>query len=301
VAGILVKQNQFALPIAIASWLFISDRTLFAIWCAAAVGLAATACLALDMIYGSAIFIELLGFNRTYQLHYFLKGLPKLACLIPFAAIGIVAMRQRSSDPRWLLIAIYAGSGLVLGALQHFGAGVGENANYDAVIGGTILSGALLGSAAMDRVGGFLDRRYRAAILGLLLVPIVITAPSLLAESLGDVRNADAKEAEWSAMIADVRQAQGPVLCEVLAICFWADKPIELDFFAYGQKLRTGVDSSPLRDLIARKSAALLILDRHYDQHSGETRLPQPLPLLMRENYKLVRSTSGGIDELAPR
>ncbi len=301
VIGLLVKQNQFALPIAIASWLLIRDRKLFAIWCAAIVGLAATACLVLDMIYGPAIFVELLGFRRTYELHYFLKGLPKLACLIPFTGVGIAAVRQRPLDSRWLLIAIYAGLGLVLGALQHFGAGVGENADYDALIGGAILSGALLGSAATGRIDGFLDRRHRAAVLGLLLVPIVIAAPSPLGESLNDVRNAGAAKAEWSAMISDVQQVHGPVLCEVLAICFWADKPMALDFFAYGQRLRTGADPSPLRDLIARKSAALLILDRHYDQHSGETRLPQPLPLLMRENYELIRSTSGGIDELAPR
>lgn len=301
VAGLLTKQNQFALPIAIASWLFIRDRKLFAIWCAAAVGLMAVAWLALGMLYGSAFFVELLGFKRIYELHYFLKGLPKLACLIPFAAIGILATRQRPSDARWLLIAIYAGLGLVMGALQHFGAGVGENADYDALVGGAILSGALLGSAASGRIDGAVGRRHRAALLGLLLVPIVITAPSPLAESLSDVRTAAAAEAEWSAMISDVRQAHGPVLCEVLAICFWAGKPIELDFFAYGQKLRTGTDPAPLRDLIAQKSAALLILDRRYDQHSGETRLPPPLPLLMRENYRLVRSSSGDIDELAPR
>jgi len=298
VIGVLVKQNQFALPIAIALWLFIRDRKLFAIWCAAAAGLAAAACLALDRIYGSAIFIELFGFRRTYQLHDFLKGLPKLACLIPFAGLGIVATRQRPLDPRWLLIAIYAGFGLVLGALQRFGAGVGENANYDAVIGGTILCGAFLGSG---KVAGFLGQRYRSAVLGLMLVPIVITAPNPMAESLRDIRTADIAEAEWSAMISDVRQARGPVLCEALAICFWAGKPMELDFFAYGQKLRTGADSAPLRDLIVRKSAALLILDRNFAEHSGQTRLPQPLPDMMRENYKVVRSIGIGIDELAPR
>jgi hypothetical protein len=75
-----------------------------------------------------------------------------------------------------------------------------------------------------------------------------------------------------------------------------------LDFFAYGQTLRTGADASPLRAFIARKSAALLILDRHYAQHSrGETRLPAPFPMLMRENYKPVRNTPPDIEELAPR
>lgn len=301
VIGLLVKQNQLALPIAIVSWLFIRDRKLFAIWCAAAAGLAITAGLALDLIYGSAFYAELLGFRRTYELHDFLKGLPKLACLIPFTAVGIVAMRKRPSDSRWLLIALYAGLGLVLGALQHFGAGVGENANYDAVIGGAILTGAMLGASATGRIEGFPGPRHRAAILGLTLLPIVIAAPGPLAESLSDIRNAGVARAEWSAMISDVRQAHGPVLCEVLAICFWAGKPMELDFFAYGQKIRTGADPSPLRDIIDRESAVLLILDRHYDRHSGETRLPQPLPRLMRENYRAVRSIGTDIDELAPR
>jgi hypothetical protein len=271
------------------------------IWGIAAVALAVIACFALDVIYGSAIFVELQGFRRTHELRYFSKGLLKLSCLIPIAAVGMVAVRQRPSDPRWLLFAIYAGLGLVLGALQHFGAGVGENANYDALIGGTILCGAFLGSLATGKVDCFPGCQYRAAIFGLLLVPIIVVAPKKAARSLIDAYNAGAAQRQWSAMIADVRQARGPVLCEVLAICFWADKPMELDFFAYGQKLRTGTDPSPLRDFIARKSAALLILDRHFDQHSAEPRLPQPLPQLMRERYKLVRTASTDIDELAPR
>ena len=301
VIGVLVKQNQFALPIAIALWLLIRDRRVFTIWCVALAGLAVTACLTLEMIYGSAIFIELLGFSRTYQLHYFLKGLLKLFYLIPIAAVGIVTLRQRPSDPRWLLIAIYAGLGLVLGALEHFGAGVGANAYYDAVTGGIILCGAFLSSAAKGESACFVGRRYRTAILGLLLVPIIIAAPGTLMESLTQLDNADAAKAQWSVMISDVRQAHGPVLCEVLALCFWADKPMELDFFAYGQKLQMGTDSSLLGNFIAQKSAAILILDRHFDQHSGETRLPQPLPLLMREKYKRVRIAPIDIDELVPR
>jgi hypothetical protein len=301
VIGVLVKHNQFALPIAIASWLLVRDRKAAAIWCLAVSGLAVTAGIALEMIYGSAILSELFGFSRTYQLRYFLKGLSRLSCLIPIAVIGAISVRRRTADPRWLLFAIYAGLGLVLGALQHFGAGVGDNADYDALIGGTILCGAFLGSAATTRIDYVQGPRYRVAILGLLLVPILIVAPNSLMESLTELRNAAVVETEWSAMIADVRQARGPVLCEVLAICFWADKPMELDFFAYGQKLRTGADSSGLRNFITDKTAALLILDRHYDQHSGETRLTQPLPLLMRENYKLVPGGSTDIEELRPR
>jgi hypothetical protein len=139
------------------------------------------------------------------------------------------------------------------------------------------------------------------AILGFLLLPIIIVAPIKAVRSLMEAYNADAAKGQWSAMIADVRQAHGPVLCEVLAICFWADKPMELDFFAYGQKLRTGTDPSLLRDFIDRKSAAILILDRHFDQHAGEARLPPPLPLLMRQKYQPVRTAWADIDELAPR
>ena len=284
VIGALVKHNQFALPIAIVSWLLVRDRKAAAMWCVSVLILAAAACLTLAMIYGAVIFNELFGFSRTYELRYFLKGLSRLSCLSPIIAVGVVIIiRQRPVDPRWLLFVIYTGLGLVLGALQHFGAGVGDNADYDALTGATILCCALLGSAATAKIDCVLGRRYRAAILSLLLVPIVIVAPTTLMESMTELRNAAVAEAEWSAMISDVRQARGPVLCEVLAICFWAGKPMELDFFAYGQKLRMGTDSSELRNLISDKIAAILVLDRHYDLHSGETRLPQPLPFLMRE------------------
>ena len=301
VIGLLTKQNQFALPLAIASWLYARDRQLFVTWWTAVIGFTAMACLTLDLIYGSQIFVEICGFSRTYTLKYFLKGLPKLACLIPFWVVGLIGLRQLPLDARWSLIAIYAGLGTVLSALQHLGAGVGENADYDALIGCTILACSLLGSGATRGCTRVFDRRRRAAALSLLLFPILITAPNPLAESLHDIRDINGMTARWSAMVTDVRNAPGPVLCEVLAVCFWAGKPMTLDFFAYGQKLRTGTDSAPLSAYVARKSAALIIRDRHFDQHSGEARLPQPLPRLIDENYKPVRSASTDIQELSPR
>jgi hypothetical protein len=149
---------------------------------------------------------------------------------------------------------------------------------------------------------GVLDRRRRAALLGLLLLPVLILAPKRITDSLTEAHDAKSWATQWSVIISDARQTRGPVLCEVLAVCFWAGKPMALDFFAYGQKLRTGTDASHLRAFIAHKSAALIILDRHFAQHAGgETRLPAPFPQLMRETYKRVRIAPPYLDELAPR
>jgi hypothetical protein len=301
IAG-LVKHNQIAMPIAIACWLLIRDRNLFKLWCVALVAWGLAACLAVQLIYGSAIFAEVLGFRRTYTLHNFLGGLAGIACLLPMSAFGLFAMWRRPKDPRSLLFGMFASLGLMLGAVQHFGAGVGENAYYDAFIGEGILCCALLGSAATRGVDGFPGPWARAALFAVLLTPIIVVAPEKLTASLAEARDVRLAQAQWSAMISDVRQARGPVLCEVLAVCFWANKPMALDFFAFGQKLRTGADAGPLRTFITRKAASLMILDRHFALHAkGETRLPAPFPQLMRENYKLTRTAPPGVDEFEPR
>lgn len=301
VAGGLVKHNQIALPIAVTIWLMLRDRRALAIWCGAGAVFVAMACLALMAAYGPAVFVELVGFKRTMDLENFRQGLGKIGCLAPLAGIAIVSAHWRRADKRWLLLALYAAFGLVLGNLQRLGAGVYVNAHFDALIGLVTVAFAFLGMAAAGRLERAPSKWSRSVLLLVLLIPLAIVAPNHVRRSISEMRHLPPREAAWSRVIADVRATPGPVLCEVPAICYWAGKPFLLDFFAYGQKLRTGTNPAPLERLVEREEIPMLVLDQSYDRQAGQGRLPAPLPAMMRAHYKVVRDLPEEIAEMVPR
>ena len=298
VLGGLVKHNQFALPLAVTLWLLVRDRRGLGIWIAAGIGWAALAALLLFACYGSAVFVELLQFKRTTDIVNFISGLRKMGCFVVLAGVALISARTLRKDRRWALLALYAVLGLSLGALQRLGSGVYVNAHFDALIGLSILCGATLGRAASSGRGP--DRRTRSILLFALTIPLALIAGTHIQRSLRQWREQPAQTAAWETMIVDVRSAPGSVLCEVPAVCYWAGRPFSLDFFAYGQKLRTGTDPRPLARAIAMEQPALLILDAGYGKQSGEERLPSPFPSLMRSHYHLVRTLPNGIEERAP-
>ncbi|MBA2935733.1 hypothetical protein HZF05_16740 [Sphingomonas sp. CGMCC 1.13654] len=294
----LVKHNQFALPLAVTLWLLARDRRAFGIWIAAGIGWAALAGLLLYACYGSAVFVELLQFKRTTNIVNFVSGLRKMGCFAALTGVALLVLRTMRGGRRVLPLILYAVLGLVLGALQRLGSGVYINAHFDALIGLTILCGVALGRAARRNVGP--DRATRSALLLVLVAPLALIASSHVGRSFRQLRERPDRTAAWESMIADVHNAHGPVLCEVPVVCYWAGRPFSLDFFAYGQKLRTGTDPRPLAGLIEGHRPALIILDPAYNAQSGEGRLPVPFPALMRANYHVVRTVPYGIEERAP-
>lgn len=294
----LVKHNQFALPLAVTIWLAWQEPRSLVTWLTAAFAWGVLACLALLAIFGPAIFVELVAFKRTTNIANFVEGLRKIGCLGVFLIVALAALPARIKDRRWSLFAIYALLGLVLGALQRLGSGVYINAHFDALISLVLLASLSLAVPTSGR--GAIQGPMRAILPLLLLVPIALVAHSHIKRSFREVRHMTETEHQWDSMIADVRAARGTVLCEVPSVCYWAGKPFTLDFFAYGQKLRTGTSAEPLKRFIEDRRASLLILDSGYDRQSGEGRLPAPFPTLMRDRYKLVRIVSDSIEERSP-
>lgn len=298
VMGGLVKHNQIALPLAVTLWLLIEDRRAFGAWIVAGLGCAALACALLFVAYGSAVFVELLTFKRTTDMVNFISGLRKVGCFIALAGVALLSLPMRRKDHRWLLFAFYAVFGVVLGALQRLGSGVYINAHFDALIALVILCGIFLGKSARDDQGP--GRRQRSVLLLILVAPLAIVAVPHIKRSLRELHMRAADSKAWDGMIADVRHARDPVLCEVPVVCYWAGKPFTLDFFAYGQRLRTGSDPSPLARFVTARRASLLILDPGYDRESGQGRLPEPFPAMMRSRYHIVQTVPGEIEERAP-
>ena len=84
-------------------------------------------------------------------------------------------------------------------------------------------------------------------------------------------------------------------------MCYWAGKPMVLDFFSYGQKLRAVGDSDGLIRQLAKQGPALLVLDCWKGGPKRQLRLPAPYMALMKREYRMVNSVPGSINEMARR
>ena len=133
-----------------------------------------------------------------------------------------------------------------------------------------------------------------------MLAPLIVSWPITVGERWRDMVHEAEVERGYGAVIADVRAKPGPVLCEDLAVCFWAGKPMALDFFAYGQKLRSGTSPAALETMITTQRPAAIVLDLAHPKRPDKARLPLPLPVLMHHYYKVVRVVPGYIEELVP-
>lgn len=301
VAAGLVKHNQFALPAAITAWLFLFNRRAFAIWCLSGALLVGTASAILFAAYGRAIFLEVLLYQRTLDLLAFIHGLAKMAIFIPLSAVSIMAFRWQRNNPKIMLFLMYAAAGIVFGALQRIGSGVYINAYDDALIGLVTVCGALLGLETSKDGSSQAGARKRSALLLAILIPVMVSTPKRLVHTIADVRDLGRQEEIWRSMIADVKASRAPVLCELPAICYWAGKPFNLDFFAYGQKIRLGADSVPLLQMIRARAAGVVVVDRKPRARPEQRRLPSPFPELIEENYRVKAIAANHVATMVPR
>lgn len=297
----LVKHNQFALPLAVTLWLLLFDRRALLTWCLSGACFAGAACAVLYGLYGQAVFIEILHFQRTMSPTTFKSGLVKSGLFLPMIGVAAIPLYARRGDARLVLLLLYALFGVVFGILQRLGSGVYINAYDDALIGLVTVCGTSLGLAAAGRHRLPLGRSWRALLLVVLLAPIILVTPKHVRQSIADVRDLGRQEDIWKTMIATVRDARGPVLCELPSVCYWAGKPLVIDFFAYGQKLRLGADPAPFHDMVAKRRAAVIVVDRQVETPQADRRLPPPFPDLIDSGYRVVTQAANHVATMVPR
>jgi hypothetical protein len=84
----------------------------------------------------------------------------------------------------------------------------------------------------------------------------------------------------------------GPAMCETLALCYWAGKDFEVDFFNLGQKLLTGTMSDDqLLGEIESKRFSVIQMDG-LDGKPWTFRLPERIVTKILENYGVDRKSN---------
>ena len=286
VAGGLVKQNLVALPLALTLWLAFEDRPALCRWLLiglATVAVAAAACLAL---WGRNFVDQVLLSERqfwTYGLSFLAQGLAlRLAPFIVFAAAGATTMwRER----RVRLIGIYLLVALVAGVAILCIEGVSYSALFDLTIA-TMIGAPLLFDWLARRVATVSWMTSAAPSLAALMftLPILVVAPHAQ-DNQRDFALDLARQTEWDDTIARIASAPGPVACETLALCYWAGRPSEIDFFNFGQvaSLHPEPDQSLTAQIAGRRLALI-----QQDSPDGSSRMSASFNAAIAANYSAI-------------
>jgi hypothetical protein len=246
-AAVFIKGNLIALPLASVAWLLLTDRR--AGWRLLTMGAVCgtagyAACAA---IFGPAFFLQLVEPRAYLPLKGLWMAVQWIARWSAAIALLWITSRRRQADEGIRFCEIYVCLAGLFGLVLSGGAGINWNVLFDA-------NWALCLSAAVVLNRWRVTERRVALVAAYLLVPAIAVALGARHEW----RSAGYWLAPRAAEVASARQGidflarhDGPALCEDLALCFWARKPVEVDVFNTEQSIRRGrVDAADLIRLV---------------------------------------------------
>ena len=277
VVAFFVKHNLVVLPLAVAAWLALLDRRLAVTFTVSGVVFLLIALGIFKQVFGFSLF-SVIDSARTYSFANITAALELWLHWSAVPLIGAAAMFAIGRHDRHVVLCtIYVVVATLAGVYFSGGAGVDANALFDADIALALSAGVLLNRLTFGR----------SIAAALYAIPLVLGVWSLDA----DWRSTDywlhpmaEDRATASAEIALLRRTDGPAICEMLSLCYWAGKPAEVDVFNIEQAYLTG----------ARSDAALVhaIGQRHYEIVQLEELSPFPLPPAVHgaldRNYRIV-------------
>jgi hypothetical protein len=275
-----VKHNLVVLPAALALWFTLLDRRLAFTFVASGMVFA---------LIGLGLFKDYFGFSlfsrlssaRLYDASNIWAGAKIWLAWSAIPLAGAAALYVRAKHDRHAVFcAIYATMGTLAGLYFLGGDGVDFNALFDADI-----ALALGAGVAMNRLQFDPRQWFAAALYAIPLALCLWTLDAKWWRSDFWLHPMMEERASAAAEIALLRDAKGPVICEMLSLCYWAQKPATFDVFNMGEAYRTGARSDAE---LARAIAA-----KRYDIVQLEELSPFPLtPGIERAlvtNYRIAR------------
>jgi hypothetical protein len=295
VTGGLIKHNLLGLPLAVTLWLLLHDRRALRVWLVAAAGWVALALALLWLSHGPALFDNMLG-RRSYSLGR-ARAVIRLALeilQIPLAAaLFLVALRPRA--PANQLAGLFVVCALLVACLFAGGAGTGVNLFFEPLIAACLAAGLLLQDAPrwVD-ASALRPSSLRAALAAVLVFGIAIALPGDPVRILLGRSPIPEAEAETRADLAFLAGIEGRVVCETLALCYWAGKGLEVDSFNARQGfLARGYDEGVLLDLLASGAIEAVQLTEA-DPGRDDERISPAFMAELRRHYRPARVSGNG-------
>jgi len=281
-AGIFIKHNLIALPIACVVWLGMHDR-LSARRLAATGAVFAVAGLSLCWWMYGAGFFEGLATPRGYSFGVSARAFVRWIVRVPvFLTALVVLVRRFPRDRDVAFCAWYAGIASLAGLVFLGGDGVDWNVMFE-----SNWAWCLTAAVALNRL-----RRSMLAV-AFALLPLVASALAVYRAPLDPASSLASRMARAPAFEADiafVASRRGSALCEDLALCFWAGKPAEVDVVNLAQHVKRGTRSPG--ELVH------LIDARHFgvvQVNAGHSLLDNAAGDALQRSYVLARQSQAGM------
>lgn len=284
-----IKHLLIPLPLAVSAWLLWRSRPAFAKWLLSLGVTLAIACALAWWLYGPRLFESLHEPRQYLRIKAVGEATGALRCLAPLLVLWVIALAREHLSERLGFVSVYALISSAVGVFAAGGAGVDVNAFFDVLIA-TTLAAAL----AVEQLSSPLQMSWGpVAALGLAIYVVGYTV-SLAPPQIERIRSIDARERAALEDIRLIRQdGQGRAACEQLGLCYWARSAFMVDFFYFGQKLKTGVvPMSACAATFERSSISLVQLEAN--QRYRAKLLPPYCDALIGAKYHAVRKSSFG-------
>lgn len=290
----MTKHAIISLPLAITLWLLLTDRRAALLWVISGGGALILAIILGEFFFpgfvGGVLSTENVRVEATdieFYAYLYIMALPLAPAIALTAWVGL----KRWQDPAVRLVVIYAGVSAIVGVVFLRGGGTTLNMLFDLSIAGAI--GAGLGLARLP--AGW----WRALALALLVLAVAKALPARAMRFSDWAAAVPMRLAQTANDIALIRRQDGPVLCESLAMCFWAGKPIEVDFFNAGMKMKAGaMDPAPLIAMLDSRHYRLIQLEL---PRFLTPRVPETVTEAIARNYETLHAREPVGEILAPR
>jgi hypothetical protein len=212
-----------------------------------------------------------------------LKSAPIAATLIPMLMISGQLLKDRRFDSRLDFIILAVVISVLVGIIQRSGQGVDYNAHFESLISLCLSVGIVFALHGIAFKKHFPLRR-----IFLLMVPFFAMVPLGLKAEAHELMIQQAAETSWRNMENHIESIPGPVACENLALCYWAGKGFEIDFFIYGQRALIQHNTSILQNALISKRLSAIEITSTSDLTRPTNDLSDPILSMINRYYSTV-------------
>jgi MFS family permease len=284
-----IKHLLIPLPVAASLWLLWRSRPAFAKWALSLAVSLAIACALAWWLHGPRLFESLHEPRQYMRFKAIAQATAALRCFFPLVVLWVIALARDRLNERLGFVSIYL---LISGAIALFaagGAGVDVNSFFDVLI-----AASLAAALAVENLSRPTPLPWGpAAALGLAICIVGYTI-SIAPLQIEKIHNVDAREQAALQDIQVIRQeGHGRAACEMIGLCYWARSAFMMDFFYFGQKLKTGVlPMSACAEAFERRDISLVQLEAN--PRFRAKLLPPDCDQLISAQYRPIRQSSYG-------
>ena len=286
------KHLLIPLPATVSLWLLWRSRPAFAKWAVSATVTLALFAMLAWWLFGPRMFESLHEPREYMRWKAITEATAALRCFAPLAILWLFALVQGPPygrlEERLGFVSAYLMIAGAIALLAAGGAGVDVNSFFDALIALCLAAGLALEILSVPQ------ERWSAATAGVLAGCLVAYLSITAKLELRDIRNLETDERTALRDIEIIKaDGHGHAACEMLDLCYWAKSAFMMDFFYFGQKIKTGVlPRTACADTFEHGDITLVQLESNPRWRAKL--LPNDCDALIMHRYRPIRESNFG-------